>query len=137
MHAAFDHSGLILASSDIEGNIFITDFTNTKYWAITKLPVCATIAFNILNNDELIVASKDGVLHVVNIHLGTILGTLEGHTNSVISISFAQEQCLTASSSQAIIFNISTLEKLHELSINTDAKIKQVFFFFYFYNFIL
>lgn len=126
LYTAFDKTGLLIVNADISGNIFVVDFTCNKFWLLTNFNSCSVISFSNLNSNELIVGTNDGSLYVINIHLGEIIGTLDGHRYPVKHISFANGQCLTASVYEAIIFDLKTYTKIHEVSLQYQTALKQV-----------
>lgn len=126
MHSVYDITSLICACADFQGNVFIIDFSCNKYWSLPKVDSCCALAFSSINADELIIGCNDGSIYIIDIHLGALNGDLEGHSYPVKNISFANDHCLTASQHTAIIFNLKTGEKIHELSLTESTILKQV-----------
>nr|CAD7441920.1 unnamed protein product [Timema bartmani] len=130
VHVAFNETGEQLAAADHRGNIFIIDLNSNKFWLLPNLGICTAIAFSPHKSAELLVGTADRALNFINTETGDIMGSLVGHTLPAKQVSFScrGRYCLTASSEEAIIWDLESFTQAHKLTMRTNVAIKQVMF---------
>lgn len=123
----FNDTGQILAASTLSGDIYIIDFSQSKFWSVVNIVSCSIIKFLSQNDSCVIAGSTNGLLQVINIYTGEKIAKLEGHSYPVINISFSTDfLCVTSSVSEAIVWDLRSNSKIQVLSISPNTFLKQV-----------
>ncbi|XP_023714197.1 TBC1 domain family member 31 isoform X2 [Cryptotermes secundus] len=130
LHMAFNETGEILAASDHRGNVFIIDLANEKFWLLPNLGSCTVIAFPPTKKNELLFGTVNSSVHLLNIELGTLTGTLDGHTVAPTQATFSStgQYCITTAAHEALIWDLNSNTLAHQLSLQTNVVVKQVIF---------
>ncbi|XP_026756493.2 TBC1 domain family member 31 [Galleria mellonella] len=128
----FDDLHEKLACADNLGNIFILDFTDLKFWKLSSVGTCTALYFLPNKEDILIVANaKKYDISFLDIDNGETNLTLTGHTAPVKHISYSNSKynnLLTASSVEAILWELRNYTKYFTLNTYLDAQIQQIMF---------
>ncbi|XP_068083358.1 TBC1 domain family member 31 isoform X2 [Anabrus simplex] len=129
IHASFSDTGEQLATVDHRGNIFIIDLGSSKFWLVENVGSCTSTAFSPNKADEVLAAVTTGTIQILNTELGKTTGSLVGHTTPVTQMSFAKNRyCLSASSQEAIIWDLTSNSQAHRLSMRNNVLVKKVIF---------
>lgn len=122
----FNNTGQILAAATLNGDIYVIDFSLSKYWSVINIISCSILRFSLQNDNLVIAGSTNGLLHVINIHTGDLVAKLTGHLYPVINISFSTNLCVTSSLTEAIIWDMTSNSKIQMLSLSPNTYLKQV-----------
>ncbi|EFA06627.1 TBC1 domain family member 31 [Tribolium castaneum] len=130
LSCCFSKNGQTLALADYEGNIFVIDFTSTKFWNIPKFTnTCVMVKFSHFKEGEILVGAHCGAVYVVEAQTGFVCGQLRGHQSPVNCMTFGSNfLCLTGSTSEAILWDLNTNSKLQVLSLQHSCALKYVCF---------
>ncbi|CAG9820843.1 unnamed protein product [Phaedon cochleariae] len=129
IHVCYHENGNILVSADNQGNSYIFNLLDCKFWALPKVDSCTFITFSSLNPYELLIAEKQGAILIVDIDSGLVVGKLIGHKKSVKFVSFSKKKyCLSSSPYEAIVWNLQTRSKIQVLDLDKTNLLKYVGF---------
>ncbi|CAH2092665.1 unnamed protein product [Euphydryas editha] len=121
-----------LACVDNVGNVFILDFTDLQFWKLKSLGPCTALHFVPYDLDILVVANtKRFEIKFVDIESTKVTLTLKGHTAPIKHISFSNNKInnmLTASSVEAILWELKNYTKYFTLNTYPGAQIQQILF---------
>ncbi|CAH8431491.1 unnamed protein product [Dicrocoelium dendriticum] len=113
------------------GAICVIDFLKNKYRVLVHLHRSVTALTVHPISEQLLVASSDYVIRILNRGSGKECGTLRGHTCSINSI-FIQPRhgtfALTVGLSEAILWNLATFECRCRLRTEADSALTAAFF---------
>lgn len=128
----FDDAHDKLACSDNLGNIFILDFIDLKFWKLNSIGPCTALHF-VPNKEHCLIIgnTKRYQLFFLDIESGKVKLTLEGHTAPIKHISFSNNKSnnlLTASSVEAILWELQNYTKYFTLNTYLGAQIQQIMF---------
>lgn len=126
LHLTFDHSNDTLAMVNQEGELFIVNFANGKYWTLPVIVSCTIIKFSPVRSNELLFGSSNGNVTILNNIDGGIVEILTGHDNPVLDLSFTDNQCISWTFNEAILWNLNDNTKLHVLNLQEDASLNYV-----------
>lgn len=128
----FDDSQEKLACADHAGNIFIIDFSNLQFWKLTGIGPCSALYFVPNKIDILAVATtKKNEITYLDIESGKTSYTLAGHTAPIKHISYSNiksNNLLTASTVEAILWELSNYTKYFTLNTYLGAQIQHIMF---------
>lgn len=128
----FDDAHDKLACADNEGNLFILDFSDLKFWKLAGVGPCTALQFVPKRLDTLVVAaSKKLSINFLDVESGSNSLSLAGHTAPVKHISFSNNKInnlLTASPVEAILWELRNYTKYFTLNTYLGAQIQQILF---------
>ncbi|XP_056649082.1 TBC1 domain family member 31 isoform X1 [Diorhabda sublineata] len=127
-HSCFNQFHNILGLANNQGNIYIIDYSINKYWGIQQSRPCTFIEFSPLNDFHILTGIHIGDIIIYNIHSGQICGKLTGHKYNVQNVSFSKNYMLTASTYEAIIWNLESFTKMQVLNLEQECTLKYVAF---------
>ncbi|XP_050509804.1 TBC1 domain family member 31 isoform X3 [Diabrotica virgifera virgifera] len=122
------HTSDITALADSQGNIFLIDYSNGKFWGLPKFSSSTLIEFSPLNHDHLLIGIEGGDILICNSQSGYMVEKLLGHRYSVFRVSFSKEKLLSASKYEAITWDLESFSKLQVLTLEEDCSLKYVTF---------
>ncbi|XP_046389147.1 TBC1 domain family member 31 isoform X2 [Ischnura elegans] len=139
---AFHENGNVLAVVDANGNIFLVDVRNNKFWSLPNSGECTAITFSSFDENEVILASSECFVRVINFENGKESTCLKGHAvpPTQLSCGGAQEKMLLSvaishhnhgdrkDASEAILWDLRTYTRAHSLNIHSDCGIRQAKF---------
>ncbi|XP_026474476.1 TBC1 domain family member 31-like [Ctenocephalides felis] len=126
---AFDYDEERLAACDRKGNIFVIDLKASQLWTLPTTGKVTALAYACHVKNLILTASKDGLIHVRDIDNGSVIEVMEGHKDKVMSFSFDMEYfCLSASTSEAFVWDLQTYGIVHKVNLKSNANIVQAMF---------
>ncbi|XP_071443932.1 TBC1 domain family member 31 [Hetaerina americana] len=151
LHCAFHGSEDILAVTDAKGNIFIINLKCNRFWSLPSDSDCTAIAFSTCNKKEVIIASSDCDIKLINFENGKESCSLKGHSMPPTQLScggnggkmlLSSAACLfqrngkpkvsskskREATGEAILWDLSTYTQAHCLNVQSELGIKQAIF---------
>lgn len=121
-----------LACVDNVGNVFVLDFADLQFWKLKSLGPCTALHFVPHDLDILVVATaKRFEIKFVDSELAKVTTILKGHSAPIKHISFSNNKInnlLTASSVEAILWELKNYTKYFTLNTYSGAQIQQILF---------
>ncbi|XP_050347502.1 TBC1 domain family member 31 [Nymphalis io] len=121
-----------LACADNVGNIFLLNFADLQFWKLKNFGPCTALQFVPYDLETLVVATtKNLEIVFVDSETTKVTLTLTGHTAPIKHISFSNSKInnlLTASSVEAILWELKNHTKYFTLNTNSGPQIQQILF---------
>ncbi|XP_015586346.1 TBC1 domain family member 31 isoform X2 [Cephus cinctus] len=124
---AFDLAEERLVTVDSKGNGYIVELSNEYpvYKKLGPVGLSSFIAFNPFQNDEILVGLSSTDIKVFNLKKKSSF-LLSGHISVPNEISFYKNYALTTSSKEAIIWDLKSCLKMHQLKLHsTNISLKR------------
>ena len=125
---AFNEVGDRLVAADQQGNVFIICLDRNRFTLLRRLgSPCTALSFVAMGRTDLLVALADVTTRCINSDTGEQLASLRGHSASVrhISVHVAGRYVLSTSSSEAILWETKTYQKLRTLTGAQDIGVQR------------
>lgn len=131
LHLCFDDSGSRLLAADLQGTIFLFNLAANTFSRILCFgSACTAVAFSRRGVDEVLVATADASLKIINVVTKEIVACLKGHVDPVqtISVHHSGRYVVTSSEDTAQLWDLNTLERKRKLTIKNSPGVLKVFF---------
>ncbi|KAK0175555.1 hypothetical protein PV327_009297 [Microctonus hyperodae] len=133
LHICFNETEKRLIAVDSQGNAYFVELIyNTWHYRILGFIGLSTfVAFNPLNKFEIIVGLTSSEIQIIKFAGNSLENVyrLEGHKSPPTSVSFYKHYCLTVSQKEAIVWDLKSSTKIHQLQLERNkSRIKKALF---------
>eukprot|EP00794_Sanderia_malayensis_P018697 gene18697-20585_t len=130
-HVAFDKTGDKFVGADHIGHLFLFDLHKNRFSLIEKIGIpCTSIAFDLHQPNEVLVALSDYSLRCYNTEAKELVSTMRGHSSAIhqISVHGSGRHCISSSHDISICWDLDTFTRKRTLNGAQVVGVQEVFF---------